>query len=355
MLQTRLIRSLLTIFIYACTFNGGTSAIASTASKEIPQLLVAKDEHDHENVEKISTTQVQNEGHHPASDDHHDHGHSEKTGTDPGMCTESCTDDKQMGGHSQEMPAAHGEVKSEPAPGMMSHSAMPMHDQSSAEKSQPTPKSSEHAASENHATAHHAASTGVTSEQSLQWLKNGNKRFTSRHFRADGRSGKDRKRLLAGQKPHAIVLSCADSRVPPEIVFDQMLGEVFVIRVAGEALDSSVIASVEYAVEHLGSHLLVVMGHTQCGAVTAAIATPDGTSAGSESLDRLIADIKPRLKTLNTEKPSPHLEIESTVNADGVARDLVKRSEIIRKKVESGELVIKPALYRMDSGSVTFY
>jgi carbonic anhydrase len=199
------------------------------------------------------------------------------------------------------------------------------------------------------------ASASVPADQSLKWLSNGNVRFMKRAFRADGRMAADRKRLLGGQRPHAVVLSCADSRVPPELVFDQALGEIFTIRVAGEALDSSVIASVEYAIAHLGPRLLVVMGHTQCGAVDAALKFKEGQTVGSEALDKLAADIRPRLKTVTTEKTSPNLEVESALNADGVARDLVKRSDIVRKKVESGELVIKAALYRMDSGKVSFY
>jgi carbonic anhydrase len=205
------------------------------------------------------------------------------------------------------------------------------------------------------ATAGHDHAGGVSADQSLKWLLNGNARYMTKNFRSDGRSQDDRTRLLAGQKPHAVILSCADSRVPPETVFDQGLGEIFVIRVAGEALDSSVIASVEYAVEHLGPRLIVVMGHTKCGAVDTALKVKEGDSAGSESLDRLLADIRPRLHTISTEKPSANLEVESALNADGVARDLVKRSEIIRKKVESGDLFIKSSLYRMDTGKVTFY
>ncbi len=233
--------------------------------------------------------------------------------------------------------------------------------------SQPAPGSTpaaskEKATDKDHGAGHgsthsggHAVTKGIAPDQSLRWLTNGNTRFTGKNFRKDGRSAADRQRLVAGQHPHAIVLSCADSRVPPEIVFDQALGEIFVIRVAGEALDSSVIASVEYAVEHLGPRLLVVMGHTKCGAVDTAIKVKEGTSAGSPDLDRLLADIRPRLSSISTEKLSPNLEVESTVNADGVARDLLKRSEIVRKKVDAGDLVIKPALYRMDSGKVTFY
>lgn len=247
-------------------------------------------------------------------------------------------------------------VTSEPAPG--SHSE-PVHQKAPASTTEShaeaaTEHAPEHASVPAAASAHDSA-PAVSADQSLRWLTNGNIRYVKRRFRADGKTQSDRDRLVKGQHPHAIILSCADSRVAPEIVFDQALGEVFTIRVAGEALDSSVIASIEYAVEHLGAKLLVVMGHTQCGAVDTALKVKEGDSAGSEALDKLLADIRPRLRTLSTEKPSPNLEVESTVNADGVARDLVKRSEIIRQKVDSGDLLIKPALYRIDSGKVTFY
>jgi carbonic anhydrase len=195
----------------------------------------------------------------------------------------------------------------------------------------------------------------VSSETSLGWLKHGNVRFIKKAFRADGRSEKDRERLTKGQHPHAIILSCSDSRVPPEIVFDQTLGEIFVIRVLGEVLDSSVLASIEYAVEHLHSSLLVVMGHSQCGAVAASVKTAEGKSAGSPDLDKLISDIRPRLASLKNETPSVNLEVEATLNADGVARDLVNRSTLIKNAVDQGALVIKSALYRTDSGKVTFY
>lgn len=193
------------------------------------------------------------------------------------------------------------------------------------------------------------------SDRSLRWLQNGNTRFVTRRFRADGRQPADRERTKLGQKPHAIVLSCSDSRVPPEVVFDQGIGEIFVIRVAGEALDESSLASIEYAVEHLNPNLIVVMGHTKCGAVEAAMKVKEGTSAGSAHLDRLLAGIRPHLKSRSTEQPSPNLEIESALNADGVARDLISRSDIVRHKVEQGSLKIKSALYWIDSGKVKFY
>ncbi len=195
----------------------------------------------------------------------------------------------------------------------------------------------------------------LPAETSLHWLQNGNIRFLKKSFRADGRSEKDRARLANGQHPHAIILSCSDSRVPPEIIFDQELGEIFVIRVIGEALDSTVIASIEYAVEHLHAGLLVVLGHSQCGAIQATVKTPENVSTGSLDIDKVISDIRPRLATLKNEPPSSNLEVESTLNADGVARDLVKRSALLRAAVETGNLLIKPALYRIDTGKVRFY
>ncbi|MES2962959.1 MAG: carbonic anhydrase [Bdellovibrionota bacterium] len=216
-------------------------------------------------------------------------------------------------------------------------------------------KAEESHTSPSHAAPSHSAAPGVPPEQSLKWLTNGNTRYVTKRFRADGRFQTDRDRTKVGQHPHAIVLSCADSRVPPELVFDQGLGEIFTIRVAGEALDSSVIASIEYAVEHLGPKLIVVLGHTKCGAVDTAMKVPAGQSAGSESIDKLLNEIRPHLKTRTTQKPSKDLEVESALNADGVARDLLQRSEIVRSKVESGELQIKSALYWLDSGRVKFY
>ena len=201
----------------------------------------------------------------------------------------------------------------------------------------------------------HIQAPGVDAGKALTWLKNGNLRFVKRNYRKDGRSAQDRARLAKAQTPHSIILSCSDSRVPPELVFDQALGEIFVIRVAGEALDSSVVASLEYAVEHLGSHLVVVMGHESCGAVQAAVDTAAGKSAGSESLDHLVGDIRPRIAATLKGAPSAGLVVESSENAKGVARDILARSPLLKKRADAGELKIVPALYRLESGQVEFF
>lgn len=106
----------------------------------------------------------------------------------------------------------------------------------------------------------HARKKGKTSPgDAYKTLLSGHKRYMKMSLRRDGVAVKDRQRLATGQEPHTIFLSCSDSRVPPEIIFDQGLGEIFVVRTAGEALDSSAIASIEYAVSHLGSNLIVVL------------------------------------------------------------------------------------------------
>jgi carbonic anhydrase len=203
-----------------------------------------------------------------------------------------------------------------------------------------------------HEKAHKREIGPVSADTSRHYLVNGNKRFTTKHFRNDGVTQKDIERLSSGQKPHAIVLSCSDSRVPPEVVFDQKLGEIFVVRTAGEALDSSAIASIEYAVSHLGSNLIVVMGHESCGAIKAALATLGGLDAGSPSLNKLVGDIHPRLERFSRVPASTGVIAESWANVEGVAIDLSARSEIIQKAVESGELKIEKALYHLSSGNV---
>lgn len=200
--------------------------------------------------------------------------------------------------------------------------------------------------------AHKREAGPIDSATSLRYLKNGNIRFAEKKFRKDGVSAKDVERLSSGQKPHAIVLSCSDSRVPPEVLFDQKLGEIFVVRTAGQALDSSVIASIEYAISHLGSNLIVVMGHESCGAVKAALSTISGGDAGSASLNKLVADIHPRLARVSRLPASKGVMVESWSNIEGVATDLAARSEIIQNAIESGEVRIEKALYHLGNGLV---
>ena len=193
------------------------------------------------------------------------------------------------------------------------------------------------------------------SDSTILQLKAGNTRFLTGEIRKDGAGKDDIERLSKGQKPKAIVLSCSDSRVPPEIVFDQKLGEIFTVRTAGEALSPPAIGTMEYAIEHLGARVLVVMGHTNCGAVKAAVETLDGKSAGSENLDQLVRDIHPRIRSmLANKKPSENLAEESWANARAVALDLSARSKIIAEAVKTGKVKIQVALYNLANGKVDF-
>ena len=140
--------------------------------------------------------------------------------------------------------------------------------------------------------------------------------------------------------------------MPTEIVFDQKLGEIFVVRTAGESIDYSAIASIEYALMHLGSNLIVVMGHESCGAVKAALATLKGGDAGSPWLNKLVADLHPHLKRFSELSQTDGVVVESWANVEGVAKDLMDRSEIVRRLVESGDVKIQNALYRLGSGTV---
>lgn len=202
----------------------------------------------------------------------------------------------------------------------------------------------------------HGALNDVASDAALERLRRGNLRFQQGKQRKqdEGIAAKDRNRLLAGQKPHTIVLSCSDSRVPPEIVFDQRLGELFVVRAAGEVLDNSVLASIEYALSHLGAQLILVLGHDSCGAVSAALSTMPNARSGSPYIDFLVADIQPRIATMFRQPASTGLVRESAANARGVVRDLIQRSTIVRERVSSGKLQVRSGLYHLDTGIVDF-
>lgn len=216
------------------------------------------------------------------------------------------------------------------------------------------------AASDHAPSAHGARSTPALSPRSaavvtLADLIAGNGRFV-RGKASHPHAGRDRlKELSVGQKPRVIVLSCADSRVPPEIVFDQGLGDIFTVRVAGQVLDGSTTSSIEYAVEHLGATLIVVMGHHGCGAVKAALTTASG-KAGSRDLDELLDAIRPAVRKFGA-PPADDKAFNAPVraNVDAVAAGLAKRSAIIRARVEREQLTIIPAVYELASGVVSFW
>lgn len=211
------------------------------------------------------------------------------------------------------------------------------------------------------------SSPGMAPEAVLQELKAGNHRFIEDKALHTHQDSSRRRELASGQKPKAIVLSCSDSRVPPELVFDQGLGDIFTVRVAGNILGAATVASIEYAVEHLGAGLIIVMGHESCGAVKAALSTPVGKSTGSWDLDNLISSIQSNLEPTKGGKKQ-HKEAARSLasgdktfrtpamkNVEAVTKSLTRRSKVIREAVEAGMVRIAPAIYGLDSGKVDFF
>jgi len=182
--------------------------------------------------------------------------------------------------------------------------------------------------------------------ESLDRLKAGNQRYVSESQTNPNNSAQRRGEQTDGQQPFAIILSCADSRVVPELVFDCGIGDIFIVRVAGNVANLSSIASIEYAVAHLGSKLIVVMGHESCGAVTAAIQGGDST----EALNHLLGHINPAILA------SEDKEVETVVrvNAQIVAKHLAQNSKTLSNAVESGDVKIVSAYYYLGSGEVEF-
>ena len=178
-------------------------------------------------------------------------------------------------------------------------------------------------------------------------LKEGNARFVADKLQHNLQDQPRRDELTNGQQPHTIVLSCADSRVVPELAFDTGLGELFVLRVAGNVANTSTLASIEYAVANCGSKVIVVMGHQACGAVTAAVTGADF----GYNLNHLLSHIGPALAA---SKDGDEVNDIVKINAKLTADELISRSSIVRNAVESGSVKIVSAYYNLSNGAVDF-
>lgn len=187
----------------------------------------------------------------------------------------------------------------------------------------------------------------VLPDSALQLLLLGNKNFAAgRAIRPDQTVAR-RLELAGGQRPFAIVLTCADSRVSPEIYFDQGLGDLFVLRNAGNVLDDHVIGSIEYAVEHLGATLIVVVGHSKCGAVAATVA--GGHAPGH--LPSIVHSIQPAVeKTAGL--PGDKVDHAVRMNAQLVAAELAQCGPLLNEAVAKGALKVVAARYDLASGKV---
>jgi carbonic anhydrase len=190
----------------------------------------------------------------------------------------------------------------------------------------------------------------------MRRLIEGNARFVHDIDDHTKRDLKRRSELAAGQAPFAVVLSCADSRVPPELVFDQELGDLFVLRVAGNTADDAILGSIEYAVDHLGTRLVLVMGHTACGAVKAAVETAaSGKSAESlpGHLPAVVAPIMPAVAETSGE-PGDRMRLAVMRNVQITVANLRASGPAISDRIDRGGLRVVGAIYDLATGEVDF-
>ena len=192
----------------------------------------------------------------------------------------------------------------------------------------------------------------ISSAEALRRLRDGNRRFVAGASSInDALSAARRAELVDGQNPFAVILACSDSRVPVELVFDQGLGDLFVIRVAGNIVAPSQVGSVEFATANLGAKLVVVLGHSNCGAVDATLkelAQEEATR--SPNLRSIVDRIRPALEALD----NPSLQDAVVANVHRSVDRLRHGSTILEELVGSGELTIVGAEYTLESGVVTF-
>ncbi|MSR10697.1 MAG: carbonic anhydrase [Gammaproteobacteria bacterium] len=199
----------------------------------------------------------------------------------------------------------------------------------------------------------------INSKQALQRLKDGNLRYLSDDIAPILINAESRRQLLISQNPFAIILGCSDSRVPAEIVFGQGLGDLFVIRVAGNVVAPSQIGSVEFAAEKFGTSLVVVLGHTMCGAVEATIEQLQRpTELRSPHLHSIVSRIRPGVEPLLDGEGSDDMQVlmrrAVRANIESSVANLRHGSEILESLIDSEKLMIVGAEYCLETGVVDF-
>lgn len=194
----------------------------------------------------------------------------------------------------------------------------------------------------------------VSAEEALRRLADGNARFLRGESRFTGVRREDLDRLATGQQPFATILGCADSRVPPELIFDAVLGELFVIRVAGNVLSAEVAGSMQYAGAHLRTPLFVVLGHEGCGAVSAAIESQFEGVQHRSRIQILVDSILPALEDIAPQlAPEQRLRAAVEANVRWTVRQIQESPEG-RARIPEGQLKLVGAIYELESGRVRF-
>jgi carbonic anhydrase len=201
----------------------------------------------------------------------------------------------------------------------------------------------------------------ISATDALTRLRDGNRRFVANQLTTSSSSNHARRAaLVSGQEPFAIILGCSDSRVPAELVFDQGFGDLFVIRVAGNIVAPSQIGSIEFAAARFGTRLVVVVGHSQCGAVSATLEELLGRATAESSnlrsiVDRVRPAVEPLLAGRRTDDVAALMGEAVRANVRASVRQLRRGSELLERLIETDGLLIVGAEYALDTGVVTFF
>jgi len=196
----------------------------------------------------------------------------------------------------------------------------------------------------------HSDQPSVAPPEAISKLKEGNGRYTNETLQHPGQTAERRTELKNTQYPFATIVSCSDSRVPPEIVFDQGLGDLFIVRVAGNVINDEGLGSIEYSVDHLGTRLILVLGHQSCGAVKAARETIAAKGKAPGHIESLVTAIKPAVEATAKD------DLDATIKANvkNVVQALRSSTPILKAEVDSGKIQVIGGYYSLDTGAVTF-
>src|SRR5204862_6028662 len=196
----------------------------------------------------------------------------------------------------------------------------------------------------------HSDQPSMAPAEAISKLKEGNGRYTGGNLQHPGQTAERRTELANTQHPFATIVDCSDSRVPPEIVFDQGLGDLFIFRVAGNVIDDQSLGSIEYAVDHLAVRLILVLGHQRCGAVQAAKDTLAANGKAPGHIQSLVTAIEPAVEATVKD------DLEATVKANvkNVVQALRSSTPVLKAKIDAGELKVVGAYYSLDTGTVAF-
>ncbi len=202
---------------------------------------------------------------------------------------------------------------------------------------------------------HDAGPKPLDPDEVISWLKKGNTEFEKNENIKHAIDPKLRMELAKGQHPQAIILTCSDSRVSPELVFNKGLGDLFVIRVAGNVTDDAVLGSIEYSAEHLHTPLIVVMGHTNCGAIAAAVSDQKDDDAHSASINNMVRTLTDKIQEavlfINAKEPDP-IRNALVSNVEFNTTLLRNSHPTLSNMVKKHELKIVGAVYHLEDGKV---